>query len=363
MALGLGLKKFIQNQFESMGTNIVIAMPGKLLSEGGGFSRGGGMGGIKFDEKDLGLLKRVKNAEYVVPSFMKTVSVTGEGNTEIGTLEATTSDIFPMRNLTLKSGSYFEKQDLEKKSKKVVLGPKIADRIFNSSENAIDKTVKIQNQGFKVVGVLKAKGGGGLGGPDFDSYIYLPYSSALSFNPDKTIYSISIKAGSKEAIPEIKTEMKSLLMRNYKEDEFSIIEMTEILNAVSSIFAILNSILVAIAAISLLVGGIGIMNIMYVSVMERVREIGIRRAIGATGRDILAQFLAEAIILSLIGGFLGLLLSYISVLIIQSFFPAYIDQTAVLLALGVSSFIGILFGVFPARRAAGLSPIEAIRYE
>lgn len=153
------------------------------------------------------------------------------------------------------------------------------------------------------------------------------------------------------------------MLKRYKGDDFSIAEQSEILDAVSSIFAVLNSVLVSIAAISLIVGGIGIMNIMYVSVIERVREIGIRRALGATRRDILAQFVTEAVLLSLFGGLLGLTLSFLIVLLVQKFFPAYINWQSVAIALGVSSAIGVIFGVFPARKASNLSPIDAIRYE
>jgi len=363
IAFGLGLKQYIKNQFESLGTNLVIAMPGKLISSSGGFSSSGGVGGINFDEKDVLAIKKIKNIIYIVPAFMKTVTVEGSGKHEIGTLYATTADIFPMRNFEIDKGHLFEKADVDKRSKKVVLGPKIAIKLFGSVDEAIGKIIKIEKQGFMVVGVLKSKGGGGLGGPDFDSFICMPYKSAYPFNPNKKFYAISVKTESEGVIAEVKKEMKDALLRYYKEDEFSVIEQTEILNAVSSIFAVINSILIAIAAISLLVGGIGIMNIMYVSVMERVREIGIRRALGATGRDILFQFLSEAILLSLLGGLLGLILSFLIVTIIQSFFPAYIDHTSVSVALGVSSAIGILFGVFPARRAAALTPVEAIRYE
>lgn len=363
MALGLGLKAFITGQFESLGSNQVIAMPGNILTQGGGFSQGGSVGSIRFDEKDVTLIKKVKNIKYVVPEFIKSVGVSGNGNTAIGTLTATTADIFPLGNLEIVTGNYFDKTDEEKKSKKAVVGPKIAQKLFGSDENAVGKTVKIQNQGFRIVGVLKSKGGGGLGGPDFDSYIYIPFYSALAFNPEKTIYTIDVMAERKEVIPQVKNDMKSQLLKRYNEDQFSIVELTEILNAVSSIFSILNSILISIAAISLLVGGIGIMNIMFVSVMERVREIGIRRALGATRNDILTQFVSEAVLLSLIGGVLGLLISALAVLVIRNFFPAYIDLITVFLAFGVSTFIGILFGVFPARSAAKLSPIEAIRYE
>ena len=153
------------------------------------------------------------------------------------------------------------------------------------------------------------------------------------------------------------------MVKRYDEGDFSVVEQTEILDAVTSIFAVLNNVLVLIGAISLVVGGIGIMNIMYVSVVERIKEIGIRRAIGATKRDILVQFLTESVLLSLIGGIGGILVSAVIVLLINQFFPAVISATSVLVAFGVSSLVGIVFGVFPARKAANMSPIEAIRYE
>jgi putative ABC transport system permease protein len=157
--------------------------------------------------------------------------------------------------------------------------------------------------------------------------------------------------------------MREVLLKKYKKDEFSVVEQTEILNTINQIFSVINAVLVAIGSISLLVGGIGIMNIMYATVTERTKEIGIRRAIGATQKDILMQFLAEAVTLSVLGGILGLLLATIIVLIIRIFFPASINLFSVIITFAISSGIGVGFGVFPARRAAKLPPIEAIRYE
>ncbi|HLD26694.1 MAG TPA: ABC transporter permease [Patescibacteria group bacterium] len=363
ISFGLGLKKYIQNQFESLGTNLVIIFPGQIL-QGGGFRSGGGsLGGARFDEKDVLNLKKIKPNLFVVPMFIKTITVSGEGNSAISDLYATTADMFPVRNLEIDKGNFFDKGDVEKRSKKVVIGSKIAEKVFGSADSALSRIIKIENQGFRVSGVLKSKGRGGFGGPDFDSFIYLPYKSAYSFNPDKKFVVIYLQAKSPESIPSIKKEIKNILLKRYKEDDFSVIEQTEILKAVSSIFGVLNIVLVAIAGISLVVGGIGIMNIMYVSVIEKIREIGIRRAIGATRSDILFQFLAESVILSLIGGLAGLIFSFIIVIFIQRFFPAYINIQTIAIALGVSSFIGIIFGVFPARRASKLSPIDAIRYE
>lgn len=363
IAFGLGLKKYIQNQFESLGTNLVIVFPGQIL-QGGGFRSGGGsLGGARFDEKDIFNLKKIKKNLYVVPTFVKTLKVSGNGISEISDLYATTADMFPIRKLEIDRGNFFEKSDVEKRSKKVVIGSKIAAKIFGSADIAISRIIKIENQAFRVNGVLKSKGGGGFGGPDFDSFIYMPYKSAYSFNPDKKFIVIYLQAEGAESIPSVKQNIKETLLKRYKEDDFSVIEQTEILNAVSSIFGVMNIVLVAIAGISLVVGGIGIMNIMYVSVVEKIKEIGIRRAIGATKADILFQFLAESVILSFIGGFAGLLLSFIIVFFIQRIFPAYINITSIVVALGVSSLIGIIFGVLPAKRASELSPIDAIRYE
>lgn len=363
IAFGLGLKKYIQQQFESLGTNLIVVLPGQIL-QGGGFRSGGGtLGGAKFDEKDVLHLQKINGASYVVPVFVKTVKGQANGKSEFTDLYATTADMFPVRNLEIEYGRVFTKGDVDKRSKIVVIGPKLAEKLYDDAENATGRILKIEGQGFRIVGVLKSKGGGGFGGPDFDSFAYMPYKSAYSFNPDKSFFALYLKAENDTVIDQVKLGVKTILTRRYKEDDFSIIEQTEILNAVSSIFSILNSILVMIGAVSLIVGGIGIMNIMYVSVVERTKEIGIRRAIGATKADILSQFLSESVILSLIGGLGGILFSSVVVILIQRIFPAYIDLMSVLIAFGVSSIIGIVFGVFPARKAANLSPIDAIRYE
>jgi putative ABC transport system permease protein len=245
----------------------------------------------------------------------------------------------------------------------MVIGPKVAEKIFGSAAGAVGKTVKMKELVFKVVGVAKAKGGGGLGAPSVDEHIYIPHTAAYSFNPTKSFMMLYIKAANETVIAGVKQDATKALLKRYKKDEVSVVEQTEILNTINSIFSILNSVLVAIAAISLIVGGVGIMNIMYVSVVERIREIGIRRAIGALKTDILYQFLAESILLSALGGALGLLIAFAVVLILRNFFPVYIDLATVCIALGVSSGVGIIFGVFPAKKAADLSPIDAIRYE
>jgi len=362
IALGLGLKEYIRTQFYNLGTNLVYVMRGKIFTQGGGFT-GTAIGNVKFDEKDYLRLKKITTTEVVVPIFLKTATVQGDGKSESGNFYATTPEIFFTRNLEIDQGNLFTKANVDKKSKVVVLGPKIAEKLFSQKERALNRTVRIESQAYKVVGVLKLKGSGGFGTPDFDSFIYAPYKSAHVFNPDKIFTSFILKAKDEISIPTLKREAKEVMLRRYNADDISIADQAEFINTITSIFTALNSVLIGIGAVSLMVGGIGIMNIMYVSVTERIKEIGIRRALGATRRDILFQFLAESVFLSLIGGFVGLGLAFGVTLLIQRFFPARIDGTSMVIAVSVSSFIGIFFGVFPARKAANLSPMDAIRYE
>jgi len=363
IAFGLGLKAFIKNQFDSLGSNLVYVLPGKILNASGGFRSGGGaMSSLKFDERDLTELKKIKEASYVVGAFNKSVNVSAGTKTEDSTLSSTSPDYFTARTIAATQGRLFDKTDNDKRSKVIVIGPKIARNLFQTEIQSVGKSVKIDGLGYKIIGVTESKGGG-FGGPDFDSYVYMPYKTAYVLNPDKSFASIFLKADTEQIIPLLKQRISQTMLKRYKEDDFSVVEQTEILKTVESIFSMLNLVLVAIATISLIVGGVGIMNIMYVSVTERIREIGIRRAIGATQKDILYQFLAESVLLSLIGGLMGLLLAFIVVLAVRTIFPAYIDAFSVSIALGVSSAVGIIFGVFPARKAAALSPIDAIRYE
>lgn len=359
-AVGLGLKEYIRQQFESLGTNLIYVMPGDLK---GGFAGASGIGGIKFTLKDSQNLARVSGVEFSLPMAVQMSKTQGDTDTKTYEVVGSTADIFEAMNLEIDKGQNFSKADVAKNARVAVIGSKVASQIFSDADNALNKDIKIENLNYKVIGIAKSKGGGGLGGPSIDEHLYIPYTAAASYQEDKKFYAIYLKTTEVENLQTVKDNVKTELLKKYKEDKFSVADQTEILSVIGSIFNILNSILVAIAAISLLVGGIGIMNIMYVTVTERIKEIGIRRGVGATKTDILSQFLVESVILSLFGGLAGLLLAFLITLGLQSFFPAYIDAQSVILALGVSSAIGILFGVLPARKAANLSPIEAIRYE
>jgi len=361
MATGLGLKRYIQDQLESLGANLIFAIPGSKKS----IMRGGGMmGGIKFDDKDVTKIKRISTVAVVAPVYVNPGTIIeANGKDDIVELVASTEQVVPVFNLEIEIGRLLEKKDNDKRSKVVNISATTAKTFFGTVDEALNKTLKISKQNFKIIGIIKSKGGGGLGGSGIDSHIYIPFKSAYSFNPDKKYYAIYVKAESKDKVAETKSEFEKVLLKRYDKDDFSVMEQSEIMDTISAIFGVINIVLISIAAISLVVGGIGIMNIMYVSVTERIKEIGIRRAIGAYRKDILWQFLTMSTILSLFGGLVGLALAFIIVYLIHPIFPAYIDLTSVTLALGVSSLIGIVFGVFPAKKAADLSPIDAIRYE
>jgi putative ABC transport system permease protein len=359
IALGLGIKNYIREQFESLGANLITVLPGSGFSGGGGFGAGLVGGGAKFDEKDIRELERIPELKYVVPVFFKTSRVEANGKKEFAYIRGVNEDFFKLRNVKVIRGRQFNASENQSKAKVAVLGYTIAEKLFDNPDNAVGKTVRFDKQRFEVIGIIEKSGNN-----EQDLGVVLPYKSTYGgINPDKTFWGINLGVESEKDVEIAKKKVKEVLLKRYKEDDFSVAEQTEILSTINQIFNILNSVLVAIGSISLLVGGVGIMNIMYASVTERTKEVGIRRAIGATEKDILVQFMAEAVLLSALGGFLGLLIASIIVILVRPFFPLSINLLSVVITLSVSSAIGIFFGVFPARRAAKLPPIEAIRYE
>lgn len=357
IALGLGIKNYIRQQFESLGANLITVLPGSGFGNGG--FGAGLVGGTKFDEKDLRELERIPELKYVVPVFFKTSRVETNGKKEFAYIRGVSEDFFKLRNVKTIKGRQFTASDNQSKAKVAVLGYTIAEKLFDNPDNALGKIIRFDKQRFEVIGIIEKSGNN-----EEDLGIILPYKSTYGgINPDKTFWGINLGVESEKDVEIAKKKVKEALLKRYKEDDFSVAEQTEILSTINQIFNILNSVLVAIGSISLLVGGVGIMNIMYASVTERIKEVGIRRAIGATERDILVQFMAESVLLSALGGFLGLFLATLIVIIVRPFFPLSINLLSVIITLSVSSAIGIFFGVFPARRAAKLPPIEAIRYE
>lgn len=359
IALGLGLKNYIEGQFESMGANLIIVMPGSGFGGGAASLGPGFIGGVEFDERDVAAIGRVQNTKYVVPATFKSVRAEAGGEEKYGYVMGVNEEYFGLMNTKIIEGESFTKSDVTAASKIAVLGNSIADDLFDRPEDAVGRTVRLDSLRVKVIGVIDKTGDN-----EQDKSVIIPYKATFgSLNPKKTFWTIYLGVESKENVEQVKEDVKTALLKRYEKDDFSVTEQSEILSTVDQIFGVINSILLAIGSISLLVGGIGIMNIMYATVTERTKEIGIRRAVGATQKDILLQFLTESLMLSVFGGVLGLMLATIIVLIIRIFFPASVNLFAVIITITISSAIGIFFGVFPARRAAKLPPIEAIRYE
>lgn len=361
IGLGLGLKNYIQGQFQSMGANLILVLPGSGFTGegGGGFGGQGTVGGVKFDERDVSSLRRLTELEYVMPVVMKGTSFETGADKRFGYVMGINEEGFKLMNLEAQEGELFGKSETASGSKVGVLGSNAAEKLFGEAENAIGKTIRFEGQRYKIIGVAKKKGDN-----EPDNAFFVPYKSTYgNINPDKTFWGIYLGVVSESDIAPAKQKVEETLLKRYDAEDFAVTEQSELLSSINQIFGIINTVLVAIGSISLIVGGIGIMNIMYASVTERTKEVGIRRAVGATQRDIMLQFLTESVILSLFGGVLGLVLATIIVLIVRFFFPASLNLFSVFITLGISSAIGIFFGVFPARRAAKLPPIEAIRYE
>lgn len=366
-SIGNGLKSYINGQFESLGSNLVFVAPGKIFDDNGNFSNNESSRFIttSFNQKDLKNIKReIKNSIILPINMLANAEVKYKNTTKKSiSIVGSTEEYGKELNSLPKQGNgeWYTKEDNEKGSSVAVLGYKIAQDLFGT-QNPIGKKIIINSKNFKVIGVIDKKGSS-FGGPDDDNYIFVPFNTVANLTGKDDIFEIAIRANSSDNLETVKKDVKDVLLEKYKEDAFSVFDSSQLLNSINSIISVLTIALSGIAAISLVVGGIGIMNIMLVSVSERTREIGLRKAIGAYPRAILIQFLIEAIILSCLGGLIGILLGYLGTLAINPFFPAKLTLNSVALAFGVSSAVGIIFGVAPARKASKLSPIEALRYE
>jgi putative ABC transport system permease protein len=366
VSIGNGLKDFVVEQFDSLGSNIVYVMPGKMFSGNGeGFAGGGqSMMNNSFKEKDLTNLTRKLDIEAIFPMIETRAEVKYLTNSKKTSLEITNYQYGKSMNSLPSSGNgrWFTKAEENKNSKVVILGYNVKDELFGKS-NPLNKKINISGHTFKVIGYLDQKGRG-LGGASIDDAVYIPLNVSYNIVGHKNIQSIGIKVKDKEDIEKIKKQTEEILKKDYKkEDSFSVVDQSQILSSINTILSTLTVALSGIAAISLIVGGIGIMNIMLVTVTERTKEIGLRKAVGAYPQAILLQFLIEAIILSCLGGGIGIILGSLGSWGIDKIFPAKVTLESIILAFGVSTIVGIIFGVAPARKASKLSPIEALRYE
>lgn len=367
MSIGRGLESYITQQFEELGSNNIFISPGKVFSDDGGFNsfqqQGLSAMNLSFKLEDIQELQNLKRyvdkityygAQADEARFLdesKDVTVLGT-NAQYGDILVTGLD----------RGEFFSKSQEQSGEKVAVIGYEISQDLFGDID-PIGKKIKIGTHTFRVIGVGEEQGAGGFGGPSFDTFVYIPFEALSRAWDSEKITDIVIKARSDVSIDQAIEAIEESMEKRYEEDEFSVYDQSELLSVINDILGMLTIALGGIAAISLLVGGIGIMNIMLVSVTERTKEIGLRKALGATPNLILLQFLFEAALLSVLGGLTGLGLAYLGSLALQNFFPAKVTLDAVLLSFGVSTVVGLVFGAAPARRASKLSPIEALRYE
>jgi putative ABC transport system permease protein len=366
-SIGTGLQASVNDQFSALGSNTLFVVPGNPFGSNGGFSNAQDqiVERSKPTLKITQLNEILRNNREVISAG--TATGLGAAEAKFGTVTKKitiygVTESFPtVQKSTTEKGEWFSAADNNSSKHVALLGPKIATELFGDVD-PINKKIKLDGQTYTIIGVLKPQGGG-LGGPTFDNYVYLPLNTLFDNFNTKVISSFVFKSKDQAAIPEAKKGISRVLEKTLKSKDFTVFDQTQLLTTIQSILGILTVGLGGISAISLIVGGIGIMNIMLVSVTERTREIGLRKALGATPNIILSQFLIEAAMLSAIGGTIGILIAFLGTLVIQKFFPARVLPESILLAFGVSTAVGLIFGAAPARQASKLSPIEALRSE
>ena len=369
VSIGQGATKSIQASIQSIGSNLLVITPGAQRSPGG-FGASGGRGNAKtLTLDDATAIATVANVSAVASEVAGRYQVTAQGTNTNTTVTGVSEDYPIIRNVQVADGRFVNDSDSNSLTKVAVLGPTTAGDLVAAGTEPVGQTIRINGIQFKIIGVTVAKGGSGF--TNADDAIYIPLKAAQRFlSGNNYLTTIDVQAASADVTTQVLNDATQLLLdRHHISDptaaDFSILNQADILASASTITTTLTYLLGAIAGISLLVGGIGIMNMMLTTVTERTREIGLRKAIGAKRADISRQFLIEAIALTVIGGVLGILLgSAISFGVnATGLVSTSVSLSSIALAFGVSAGIGIIFGWYPARRAASLNPIEALRYE
>lgn len=369
ISLGQATSSAIQAQIQSLGSNLLTVQPGGTSTGGVRGAAGGATTLTLEDAKAIESSSQISTVRAVSPELSHRAQVTtGRTNTNTQVMGVTPT-YAEIRNVTMASGNFINEQQVNSMAKVAILGPTVVENLFGENTTTIGQTIRINGQTLTIIGVTESKGGTGF--QNQDDIVWVPLSTAQKqlFGADY-VTSIALEANSPEVMVDAQNEVGYLLLTRHKlkdptQADFFIFNQQDLLNTINQTTATFTTLLAGIAAISLLVGGIGIMNIMLVTVTERTREIGLRKALGAKKKVIITQFLVESIILTFAGGIIGIGTGILASYIITNFTnsPFIISPSSVLLAFAVSAGIGILFGWYPARKAANLQPIEALRYE
>ncbi len=369
ISIGQGAQGQIQSSIESIGSNLVMVMPGFQMGAGSQVRSSRGSAQTLTQEDADAISEQVTFVEAVAPELSSRYQITAKGTNTNTSVIGTVASYSQVRNVGIESGSFISDQHVRSLSKVVVLGPTTRDDLFGENANPVGQKIRINRIDFTVIGITQAKGGTGFGSQD--DTIFIPLSTAQRFlTGSDYVSTISIEAQDSNYMASVQQQVTDLLLVRHNISDpqmadFSVMNQADIVATASSVTNTFTVLLAAIAGISLVVGGIGIMNMMLTTVTERTREIGLRKAIGAKNKDISFQFLTEATMLTFIGGVVGVIFGWLISLLIAKFggITTSVSIFSVILAFGVSALIGIGFGYYPARRAASLKPIEALRYE
>ncbi|MDO8668602.1 MAG: ABC transporter permease [bacterium] len=369
VSIGQGAQGTIEASIQSIGSNLLLVMPGAQRGFGGAASAGRGSAQSLTTADAAAIKQEITTAKAVAPESSRRYQITAKGANTNTNVIGTIASYIDVRNVKIDLGNFITDQNNLSSSKVAVIGPTTRDDLFGAGVNPVGQAIKINKIEFKVVGVTQAKGGSGFSNQD--DVIYVPLLTAQRYlTGGDSVTTISVQANTADGMTTLQAEVNNLLLTRHKISDplladFSIMNQADIVAAASSVTGIFTLLLASIAGISLVVGGIGIMNMMLTTVTERTREIGLRKSIGATEQDINGQFLTEAVMLTFLGGVFGILLGWLISLAVTRFagMATAVSLSSVFLAFGVSAAIGLIFGYYPARRASKLNPIEALRFE